>query len=194
MMLLKQKFILLSLVSVTIQSTLFSHGTIPPRDITTAHSSKNSSKHQTLIEISGEGPLHTALTSNTPMVILGYAPGCIHCTIMREALKKAANLPINKNVNFATVNGIHPIANQPTAEPLHTRVAKLTNNTKKINGYPATLFINRGSIQDLSIGAYPDKLQPMIASLIKAPNKLQTQKSIVRTFNKKTQTKKQIKS
>ncbi|MCX5924558.1 MAG: thioredoxin family protein [Candidatus Dependentiae bacterium] len=108
-------------------------------------------------EITAEDKLHTALTSSTPTIVMGYMSNCPHCNTLKPTYEKLALQ--HRSIDFVKVNG--------PQHKMHTHVAQLTNGDKRIPGYPSIAFVNNGVITDVLIGGNKEKLEAMIVDFEK---------------------------
>jgi len=139
---------LLSMALTIIPTSLTSHVVMPPSD--------TAQELSTLVhEVLTEEALFAALTSQTPTVVMGSMERCPNCSMFKPHY--AALAKKYPKVNFVSVDGPKLV--------MHKKVAKLTNNSIKIPGYPTTVLVNEGSIIGHVIGGNKQKLETMVADI-----------------------------
>ncbi|MBP7854615.1 thioredoxin family protein [Candidatus Babeliales bacterium] len=99
--------------------------------------------------------LSQMIQNNEPTVIMGYMTNCPHCSKLQKGLQPLARK--YPNANFYIVNG--------PEKQFHKKIAALSKFS--IPGYPSTIFIKNGQIQNVQIGGNEKILEENVKKLIK---------------------------
>ena len=113
-------------------------------------------KKEIIQTIKSSEDLVEQLTNQKATVIMGSMDGCHFCTVVKPTFKKYAEQ--YTEVDFFVTNGLKT--------NMYQSVKEATNDTIKIKGFPAFLFIKNGQIQDHLLGARIEELEKKIRALL----------------------------
>ena len=113
-------------------------------------------KKEIIQTIKSSEDLIEQFTNQKGTVIMGSMDGCPHCKVVEPIFKKHAEQ--NPNIDFFVTNGLKT--------KMYQYVKEATNDTIRIKGFPAFLFIKNGQIQDHLLGARIEELEKKIRALL----------------------------
>ena len=101
--------------------------------------------------------LQEALDNNQPTIIKTYSNGCVFCDMITKSFKDLASK--YKKITFAEANG--------KALDAHKLISSKSNGKHTITGYPTFIFVHKGKIHSLHIGAREEELKDKVESFFR---------------------------